>query len=174
MLMWSIHPLNIHSWSLIHEKATHPYFPIIFPSVSHHFPIIFPSIHCGSLPHRQDLTKRYAELAEKNADALRRAEAAEEEVRPERPKSAGIMRYPNMDCLFHGKSQTKIWMMLWGYPYFRKPPNMVKHGILLLEYVKGQPKNGIIIIHWYWGKNGKWLEMNTSTSPPLLLHLHPG
>ena len=23
--------------------------------------------------------------------------------------------------LFHGKSQSKIWM-IWGYPYFRKPP----------------------------------------------------
>lgn len=32
------------------------------------------------LQQRQDLTKRFAELAAKNADAMRRAEAAEEEV----------------------------------------------------------------------------------------------
>ena len=31
------------------------------------------------------------------------------------------MGYPKMGGLFYGKSQSKV-RMIWGYPYFRKPP----------------------------------------------------
>ena len=68
---------------------------------------------CDYLPQqRQDLTKRYAELAAKNADAMRRAEAAEEEV----PRSDWLMKNARIFATY--------WLRM-GY---------------LMKYLKGQRK----------------------------------
>ena len=42
------------------------------------------------------------------------------------------MRVPQeLDGLFQGKSLSRIRMMIWGYPYFRKPPYFNHYSVIM-------------------------------------------